>query len=118
MMSKMIFLIIRILVRFIFSIHPWDSYNDISTYEHNFLIDTRTCQDSIKEKLLDDDMISILNRIERNLINTNQRIEFHENEIHYLQNQQIRNTKTDFSSFYIQFFFLIFVVIILKYIFR
>lgn len=66
-------------------------------------------------------MILILKRIERNLINTNLRIESHDKEIHRLKTYSTTTTNNndiDFSSSYIHFILLIFVVIILRYIFR
>jgi hypothetical protein len=71
----------------------------------------------VHEESFDDDIISILKRIEQNLIHTNERMELHEKEINYLQNHQTRNQIDSFPS-YIHFIFIIFLVIILRYIFH
>jgi hypothetical protein len=79
------------------------------------MIGTRThtiVHDDMKNSL-DDDITSILKRIERDIISTNERIKSHETQIYSLQNHQI-----DVSSPYIQLILIIFVAIVLKYIFQ
>jgi len=112
--------------------HPWDSHNDISTYENNFIILTRTryhtnhsiIRDSIcnthdeplqfnRTKSFDN-MTSLLKRFETKLIRTTERIDLHEQQIHNLLNHQ----RTHFLSPYIHFIMIIFVAIVLKCIFR
>ena len=109
-----------ICLNYFFSFRPWDSHNDVSTYENNFMIATRThtiVHDDLSQfdmkNSLDDDITSILKRIERDIISTNERIESHERQMYNLQNHQ-----TDVSSPYIQFILIIFVAIVLKYIFQ
>ncbi|CAF0861310.1 unnamed protein product [Adineta ricciae] len=117
--------------------HPWDSHNDISTYETNFMICTHTChhrdpmivhertvsfRNTHSESILTDrkasfseDITSILKSIETNLMHTSERIDFHERQICQLQTQQ----SIRYPSFYlIHFLLLIFVAFILKYLFR
>jgi hypothetical protein len=61
----------------------------------------------------DEEMTSILKRIELNIISTNERIELHDKQIYNLRNHPI-----DLSSPYIQLILIIFVAIILKFIFQ
>jgi len=112
--------------------HPWDSHNDISTYENNFIILTRTRYHSIirgsicnthdkplqfnRKKSFDnnDNMTSLLKRFETKLTHTIERIDLHEQQIHNLLNHQ----RIHFPSPYIHFIMIIFVAIVLKFIFR
>lgn len=125
------------------SARPWDSHNDISTYEKNFIICTRTqhhshpCANHVSPLSIianrerqsmahihpasDDDVPSILKRIESALIGTNQRLSLHEKNIHHLQQNQLMAGRdlTSFLSPNVQFLLLVLVVpIILKYILR
>jgi hypothetical protein len=104
----------------IYSSHPWDVYNDISTYESNFIIHTRTHHHFIEQNNHaessqlnsnnDENMISILKRIERNLIYTNEKMDLYE--------KQIQNHRKNLFSPYIHFILVVSVAIILKYIFQ
>ncbi|CAF3708692.1 unnamed protein product [Adineta steineri] len=118
-------------------IHPWDTHNDISTYENNFIIRTRTChhrnqspthirslsiRNSHEESLqinrkqsFDHNLTSILKNFQTNLIQTTERINLHEQQIHYLHNH---HHTPHYLSPYIHFILIIFVAMILKYIFH
>nr|ACI90348.1 oxysterol-binding protein-like protein [Philodina roseola] len=103
---------------------PWDSHNDISTYEKNFIICTRTRhhthpllshKPSIHTTLIPektDEISLILQRIESMLNRTNERLSVYEKEIHETSPQEFNY----FSSPLIQLFLLVLIVaILLKY---
>ncbi len=109
--------------------HPWDSHNDISTYENNFIILTRTRHHSnhsiVRDSICNthdeplqfnnnDNMTSLLKRFETKLTHTAERIHSHEQQIHNLKNHR----RINFLSPYIHFILIIFVAIVLKCIFR
>ncbi len=103
------------------SFHPWNVHNDISIYETNFIIHTRThhhhsirhdnhAESSQFNTNNDENMMSILERIEQNLIHTNEQIDLYE--------KQIQNHQKNLFSPYIHFILVVSVAIILKYIFQ
>ena len=127
----------------LFSARPWDSHNDISTYEKNFIICTRTqhhshpCANHVSplstvvnrerqsmayiHSPSDDDVPLMLKRIESSLIRTNQRLSLYEKDIHHLQQTQLMSGRDPnyLLSPNVQFLLLLLVVpVILKYIFR
>ncbi|UJR10071.1 hypothetical protein I4U23_014293 [Adineta vaga] len=119
--------------------HPWDSHNDISTYENNFIIHTRTCHhrdlsiardhsllfhntyeessEINRTTSLNENIALTLKNIEKHLRRTNERIDFHEQHIHQLQSQQSVSYYLS-SSYFLHFILIILVAIILKYFFH
>lgn len=154
---------------------PWDAHNDISTYENNFVICTRTRHRAVpmnhtnssasrnnstlnvknqtsqlnrgpspslqnirdEEQVssltptnteqtslflkTNDDLTSMLKRIETTLIRTNERLDRYERELHSAQKSH--STKSEYQFFelvspYMQYILIIVVAIILKYIFK
>ena len=107
-----------------FSSRPWDSHNDISTYEKNFMICTRTRHHthptlSHKPSLLHPSLIpekteeisTILQRIESLLNRTNQRLSVYEKEIHPKHSSQWNF----FFSSHVQ---IVFLVLIFAFLFQ
>ena len=120
-----------------FSARPWDSHNDISTYEKNFIICTRTrhhthpsvnhCSspsiDGTRENLhslSNDDVPVALKRLETELIHAQARIQVQQKEIHHLQTHHapVEGELVHFLTPYMQFMLLILVALALKYVFR
>ncbi|CAF2906428.1 unnamed protein product [Rotaria sp. Silwood2] len=153
---------------------PWDAHNDISTYENNFIICTRTRhraqninhtnQSSSRNNSIinivgrasvltrgpspsfnnivdddtqyikpnitnqtsillksNDDITTILKRIETTLNHINQRLDVHERDLNSLKNSRIKNEYNHINSSlssYTQLILIIIVAIILKYIFH
>lgn len=109
------------------SARPWDSHNDISTYEKNFIICTRTRHHThpslshkpslhptiVSEKT--DEIASILQRIELMLNRTHQRMSVYEEEMHPTRSPR-RTSPTDFNYFsspHVQLVLLVLIVAIL-----
>ena len=156
-----------------FSARPWDAHNDISTYENNFVICTRTRHrahnmshanqsssrnnsiinpagqtsvltrgpspslNNIREEepqsttptnvnrsslfvKSNDDITSILKRIETTLNRTNERLDSYEKELNSTRNNHKKTEHNLFNliSPYVNYILIIIVAIILKYIFR
>ena len=106
------------LFHFIISTRPWDSHNDISTYEHDFLVCTRTSHSPPTPKTLatsfDHEIIVTLKRVEQNLVNTIERIEYNEKQLDFIRTSSTRS----FVSSHLHFILIVLVAFVLRLIFR
>jgi hypothetical protein len=98
---------------------PSPSLNNIREEEPQSLTPTNVNRSSLFVKS-NDDITSILKRIETTLNRTNERLDLHEKELNSIRNN---HRKTEHKSFdlispYINYILIIIVAIILKYIFR
>jgi hypothetical protein len=98
---------------------PSPSLNNICEDEPTSNTPTNCNQTNMFNKP-NDDLISILKRIETTLIHTNQRLDAHEKRFYSLRNHAITTETNRFNllSSYSQYILIIIVAIILKYIFQ
>jgi hypothetical protein len=98
---------------------PSPSLNNIREDEPQSTTPTNTTQTSGFLKS-NDDLSSTLKRIETTLIRINERLDAHEKSLHSLRNNpaKLEQNLFTFLSPYIQYFLIIIVAIILKYIFH
>jgi hypothetical protein len=98
---------------------PSPSLNNIREDEPQSTTPTNTTQTSGFLKS-NDDLTAILKRIETTLIRTNERLDAHEKSLRLLRNNpaKLEQNLFTFLSPYIQYFLIIIVAIILKYIFH
>lgn len=99
---------------------PSPSLNNIREDDQQSMTPTNTNQAGIFIKS-NDDITTILKRIETTLNRTNERLDIHDKDIHLLKSN--RNQSMEYNQFngispYIQYILIIFVAIILKYIFH
>jgi len=98
---------------------PSPSLDNIGEDETQSTMTTNTNPKSIFLKS-NDDITSLLKRIETTLNRTNERLDAHERNLNSLRNNRIKNEQNQFNiiSPYIQYILIIIVAIILKYIFH